>query len=86
MALLGEKDLNGTVNNPRFAMRKYRAAPTGWEVKFDKRVVTVGTGLDATTTLVVDWTPGEAGSGEAEQGRKAARGGARSQRRRSRDA
>ncbi len=58
IALLGERDLAGNVANPRLAMRKNRAAPTGWEIKFDKRVVTVASGFDVTTTLVIDWATG----------------------------
>ena len=70
MALLGEKDLAGNVANPRFAMRKVRGAPTGWEVKFDKRVVTVGSGIQAATTLVIDWAAGCRQRAEQTEGRE----------------
>jgi AAA domain len=57
LALLAERDLAGAVSNPRLAIRKVRGAPTGQEIPFHMRTVTVyeNTEYDAITTLVVDW-------------------------------
>ena len=57
LALLADRDLAGNVSNPRLAIRKVRGAPTGQEIPFQTRTVTVGenSGYGAITTLVVDW-------------------------------
>lgn len=57
MALIAERDLSGKVSNPRLCVRKVRGAPTGDEIPFDVRAVTIheNAGHDAVTTLVVDW-------------------------------
>ena len=57
LALLADRDLAGNVSNPRLAIRKVRGAPTGQEIPFQTRTVTVreNAGYGAITTLVVDW-------------------------------
>lgn len=56
LALLADRDLSGNVSNPRMAVRKVRGAPTGQEIKFDKRVVQVD--HQGNSTLVIDWSAG----------------------------
>jgi hypothetical protein len=56
LALLAERDLAGNVSNPRMAIRKVRGAPTGQEIPFTMRTVTVDENKEGpVTTLVVDW-------------------------------
>jgi hypothetical protein len=57
LALLGERDVAGTVSNPRMAIRKLRGGPTGAEIKFSKRDVTFECEGKAHTSLVIDWDP-----------------------------
>jgi hypothetical protein len=58
LALLGEKDFNGLVSNPRMALRKVRGGPNGIEIPFRVREVLV----QGFKTLVVDWTEEEPGA------------------------
>jgi hypothetical protein len=55
--LLADRDIAGNVSNPRLAIREVRSAPTGQEIPFTVRPVTVyeNVGYDAVTTLVVEW-------------------------------
>jgi hypothetical protein len=57
LALLGDRNLAGTVSNPRVAIRKVRGAPTGAEIPFVMRPVVIyeNAGYDSVSTLVVDW-------------------------------
>jgi hypothetical protein len=55
LALLGERELNGLVTNPRMALRKVRGGPSGIEIPFRVREVLI----DEFKTLVVDWTQEE---------------------------
>jgi AAA domain len=55
LALLGEKELNGLVTNPRMALRKVRGGPNGIEIPFRVHEVVV----QEFKTLVVDWTEEE---------------------------
>jgi hypothetical protein len=57
LAILGDRDLAGNVSKPRLAIRKVRGAPTGQEIPFRTRAVTIyeNSGYDAITTLVVNW-------------------------------
>jgi hypothetical protein len=58
LALLGERDIAGNVTNSRLAIRKVRGAPTGQEIPFTTREITVyeNAGYDAIKTLVVEWS------------------------------
>jgi hypothetical protein len=58
LALLGERDLAGNVSNPRMAIRKVRAAPTGEEIRFQKRLVNVVDKYAFSSTLVIDFADG----------------------------
>jgi hypothetical protein len=51
LALLGERELNGLVTNPRMALRKVRGGPNGIEIPFQVHEVVV----QGFNTLVVDW-------------------------------
>jgi hypothetical protein len=55
LALLGERELNGLVTNPRMALRKVRGGPNGVEIPFRVREVLI----QGFNTLVVDWTEEE---------------------------
>jgi hypothetical protein len=57
LALLGDRQLNGTVTNTRLAIRKLRDGPSGLELPFAPRDVTIGTDEDgeAITRVVLDW-------------------------------
>ncbi len=57
IAILGERDMAGHVSKTRLAIRKARGAPTGQEIQFTMREVTVyeNAGHDAVTSLIVDW-------------------------------
>jgi hypothetical protein len=56
LALLADRDLAGKVENQRLAIRKVRGAPTGQEIHFETRRVTVGENSGTEIhTLVVDW-------------------------------
>jgi hypothetical protein len=56
LALLGERDLAGNVINLRMAIRKVRGAPSGEEIRFEKRVVEVVVDkYTMASTLVIDF-------------------------------
>jgi hypothetical protein len=63
LALLGDRDLAGNVTNPRLALRKARGAPTGDEIPFAKREVSLYNDL---TTLVIDWAAPSTPAGTAQ--------------------
>jgi hypothetical protein len=52
LALLGDRDINGTISNTRMALRKLRGGKTGAETPFDLKVVELG---DGETTCVIEW-------------------------------
>ena len=52
LALLADREINGTISNMRMAVRKLRGGKVGIETPFDLRVVDVGEGE---TTCVVEW-------------------------------
>jgi hypothetical protein len=58
LALLGEKDIGGTVNNTRLCARKRRSGPNGEEFAFRVKVADMGVDEDGEqiTTLTIDWT------------------------------
>ena len=58
LALLAERDLAGNVTNARMSIRKVRGAPTGDEIRFEKRVVHVENRVRTESTLVIDWNRG----------------------------
>jgi hypothetical protein len=57
LALLGEKDINGAVTNPRLCLRKRRTGPNGEEFSFRTKTVDMGTDGHGTaiTTLTLEW-------------------------------
>jgi phage/plasmid primase-like uncharacterized protein len=57
MALLGSRDLNGKVDNPRLAIRKVRDGLVGFEIPFAPKEITLGTDRDGdpVTTLIIEW-------------------------------
>src|SRR5262249_6763947 len=57
LALLGDRQVNGTVTNNRLAVRKLREGPSGLELPFAPRDVTIGTDPDGEeiTRKVIDW-------------------------------
>ena len=63
LALLADRETNGTVSNMRMALRKLRGGKVGTETPFELRIVNAGFGE---TTCVVEWkvtreaTPGAA--------------------------
>jgi hypothetical protein len=63
LALLGEKNIDGSVENTRMAIRKRRNGANGEMYPFTPRVVSLEDGftiLSSQTTLVIDWnTSGE---------------------------
>ena len=57
LALLGDKDITGSVSNTRLAIRKRRNGANGDAFPFRPRVVNIGDGGVLTpTTLVLDWS------------------------------
>jgi hypothetical protein len=58
LALLGNKDITGKVDNPRLCLRKRRGGENGAEYPFTFRVIDLGENQYGTpiTTLVIDWT------------------------------
>jgi hypothetical protein len=65
LACLGEKQVSGSVNNTRLAVRKQRGGRQGQEYPFLLREVELGKDEDGDpiTTMVVDWLPaGAAGT------------------------
>ncbi len=57
LALLAERATNGAISNPRLAIRKLRGGPTGEEIAFAVREVTVyeNASSEAVKTLVIEW-------------------------------
>jgi hypothetical protein len=57
LALLGDREVNGTITNTRFAVRKMRDGSSGLELPFAPRDVPIGTDEDgeAITRVVIDW-------------------------------
>jgi hypothetical protein len=57
LALLAEREISGSVNNTRLAVRKMREGIAGLELPFIPRAVEVGTDLDGDpiTRTVIDW-------------------------------
>jgi hypothetical protein len=63
LALLGDREVSGTVTNTRLAIRKLRDGPSGLEIPFTPRDVAIGLDEDGEpeTRVVVDWgDPGDA--------------------------
>ena len=54
LALLADREINGTISNTRMALRKLRGGKVGIEAPFDLKIVDVG---DGETTCVVEWRP-----------------------------
>jgi AAA domain len=57
LALLGDRQLNGTITNTRLALRKLRDGPSGLEIPFTPRDVQTGTDEDGEliTRKVIEW-------------------------------
>ena len=57
LALLGERALNGVVDNPRLCARKRRCGPNGEEFAFRTKVAELGSDANGSpiTTLTIDW-------------------------------
>jgi AAA domain len=57
LALLAERELNGTVTGTRLAVRKLRDGPSGLEIPFTPKIVEIGTDPDGDpiTRVVIDW-------------------------------
>ena len=57
LALLADRELNGTVTNTRLAVRKQRDGASGLEIPFTPKTVEVGTDADGDpiTRVVIDW-------------------------------
>jgi AAA domain len=52
LALLGDREINGTIRNTRMALRKLRGGKTGTETPFDLKVVDLE---DGETTCIIEW-------------------------------
>ena len=52
LALLADRQINGTISNTRMALRKLRGGSTGAETSFDLKVVDLGEGE---TTCIIEW-------------------------------
>jgi hypothetical protein len=72
LAILGDRDVAGTVTNTRMAVRKLRGGSTGAETPFELTVVDLGF---AQTTCIVEWRPERTPASAPKAGResKAAR-------------
>jgi hypothetical protein len=59
LALLGERNVAGSVTNTRLALRKRRSGQNGEEFPFSTRVVELGANQfgEPATTLTIDWAP-----------------------------
>jgi hypothetical protein len=59
LALLADRELNGTVLNTRLALRKDREGKPGLEIPFTAKTVEVGADPDGDpiTRVVIDWNP-----------------------------
>jgi hypothetical protein len=57
LALLGDRQLNGTITNTRLAVRKLREGSSGLELPFAPKVVPIGTDEDGEpiTRVVINW-------------------------------
>jgi AAA domain len=57
LALIADKEINGTVSNTRMALRKLRAGSAGVELPFSTREIVLSVDQDdrRETTLVIDW-------------------------------
>jgi hypothetical protein len=57
LALLADRELNGTVTNTRLAVRKLRDGPSGFEIPFTPQIVQTGIDQDGEpiTRVVIDW-------------------------------
>jgi hypothetical protein len=57
LALLGDRQVNGTITNNRLALRKLRDGPSGLELPFAPKDVKIGTDPDGEeiTRKVIDW-------------------------------
>lgn len=57
LALVGDRQLNGTITNTHLALRKMRDGPSGLEIPFTPRDVVTGTDEDGEpeTRKVIDW-------------------------------
>jgi hypothetical protein len=66
LALLADREINGTISNTRMALRKLRGGKTGTETPFDLKVVDLGNG---DTTCIIEWRA-ERAAGPAETGKK----------------
>jgi hypothetical protein len=64
LALIGTRNVAGTISNSRMTARKNRAGESGQEFRFETRKVEVGSSFPV-TTLVVEWS---ARSGNSEEG------------------
>jgi AAA domain/Primase C terminal 2 (PriCT-2) len=60
LAVLADKDVNGTISNMRMAVRKLRGGKTGDETPFELEVVEIGD--EDETTCTVKWASTRAGS------------------------
>jgi hypothetical protein len=52
LAMLADREINGTISNTRMALRKLRGGKTGTETPFDLKVVELDAGE---TTCVIEW-------------------------------
>jgi AAA domain len=57
LALLADREVNGTITNTRLAIRKQRDGASGFEIPFVPKTVVVGTDPDGDeiTRVVIDW-------------------------------
>jgi hypothetical protein len=69
LAVLGERQINGTVNGSRLTVRKLRSGETGAEFPFRSRVVDLGPDKYGApiTTLLIDWIARAAQPGGAKE-------------------
>jgi hypothetical protein len=67
LAMLGDRDIAGTVSNLRMALRKLRGGRSGMETPYTLTVVTVGENRDGDpiTTCTVEWKLSREGKAEA---------------------
>jgi Bifunctional DNA primase/polymerase, N-terminal/AAA domain len=67
LALLADREINGSVTNTRLAIRKQREGFAGLELHFTPKTVEVGTDQDGEpiTRTVIDWNPAPAATADA---------------------
>jgi hypothetical protein len=67
LALLADREINGSVTNTRLAIRKQREGFAGLELPFTPKTVEVGTDQDGEpiTRTVIDWNPAPAATADA---------------------